>query len=399
MSRWTILAIAWLALLLSFVDRLAWSSVASSVSAASGLPLTALGSFASAFFSGYVISNLVGGVVVDRLGSRIGMGSTLILLGLFTFGFSFIGSVPSGIAMQFLMGLAAGADYAACIKVLAAWFPPLGRARAIGILMTSLPVAVMITGSGIPLMLAHVEWPYVYRAMGVVTLLFGGMIMLLLQDTPGTVAAAGRISWREIAAVLRNPELARLALVGFGAAWGTWGFAFWATALMSKGHGLSPAQAGLATTLFGAAAVIAKPVTGAISDYLGGRRKMPILVVLLLFSIGLLAFGQLSSPLQFQIVATLLGFFGFSWGPILSTLIAEVGGHRTAGTATGATNALQQMGGVVVPLAIGAVFARTHSFASAFATMAAGPILAFLVMALFCSDAAYVRTAKDKSHG
>ncbi|NML90898.1 MFS transporter [Sphingobium sp. TB-6] len=95
MSRWIVLAIAWVALLLSFLDRLAWSAVAPSVSAANGIPLAALGSFASAFFGGYVVSNLVGGVVVDRLGSRLGMGPALVLLGVFTFGFSFIVSVPS----------------------------------------------------------------------------------------------------------------------------------------------------------------------------------------------------------------------------------------------------------------------------------------------------------------
>lgn len=391
MSRWIVLALAWLALLLSFVDRLAWSSVATSVSATSGLPLSALGSFASAFFGGYVISNLVGGVVVDRLGSRVGLGWALILLGVFTFGFSFIATVPGGIGLQLLMGLAAGADYAACVKLLTAWFPPLSRAKAIGLLMTSLPVGVMIANGVIPVLLGHVEWPFVYRTLGIATIVFGVAILLLLQDMPDQ-GISRRISAKEIASVLRNPELARLAVVGFGAAWGTWGFAFWATALMSKGVGLTPVEAGLATTLFGAAAIVAKPVTGWISDRLGGKRKGPILVVIAAYTIGLLIFGQLQTPLQFQTAAMLLGFFGFSWGPILSTLIAEVGGHQTAGTATGTTNALQQMGGVVVPLAIGAVFAHTQSFAAAFVVMAAGPALAFFVMWLFCSDASYART-------
>jgi len=397
MNRWIVLAIAWFALMLSFVDRLAWSSVATSVSGSSGLPLSTLGSFASAFFGGYVVSNLVGGVVVDRLGPRLGLGIALILLGVFTFGFSFIAAIWSGVALQLLMGLAAGADYAAAIKLLAAWFPPLRRARAIGILMTSLPVAVMICSSGIPLMLARFDWPTVYRSLGVVTMAFGAVSLALLQDAPHKIVGK-RITGGEIVAVLRDPELARLAVVGFGAAWGTWGFAFWATALMSKGHGLSLAQAGLATTLFGAAAIVAKPVTGAISDHLGGKRKGPILVVLAIYTLGLAVFGKLSTPLQFQLLALLLGFFGFSWGPILSTLVAEVGGNRAAGTATGTTNALQQLGGAVVPLVVGGVFANTHSFASAFWVMAAGPAVAFLVMALFCRDAAYANSSESTTY-
>ncbi len=81
--------------------------------------------------------------MVDRLGSRLGMGTALVLLGVFTFGFSFIVSVPSGIVLQVLMGLAAGADYAACVKLLATWFPPLSRGKALGI----------------PPVLTYFDWP------------------------------------------------------------------------------------------------------------------------------------------------------------------------------------------------------------------------------------------------
>jgi len=390
MNRWTVLGIAWLALLLSFVDRLTWSSVASSVVATASLPLAALGSFASAFFAGYVISNLVGGIVVDRLGARIGLATALLALGLFTFLFSFITNVPGGIALQALMGLAAGADYAAAIKLVAVWFPPKQRARAIGLLMTSLPLALIVASSGIPIVLPHVGWPVIYRCLGAATILFGLAILPLLQDAP-IAAAVRRVSPSEILAVLREPELARLAFVGFSASWGTWGFAFWATALMSKGGGLTPVQAGLATSLFALAAIVAKPMIGAISDRMGGRRKAPILAVLMVYTIGLLLFGQLHGALQFQAAALVLGFFGFSAFPLLSTLVAEVGGNQAAGTATGTTNAVQQMAGVVVPLAIGVVFARTGSFGSAFLVMAAGPAIALVVMGLFCRDSEYAK--------
>jgi len=387
-ARIIILVLAWLALLLSFADRLVWSSIAPSVSAAQGLPLAALGVFASAFFAGYVVSNVVGGMIADRQGSRRALGGALVLLGLFTCGFSFTRSLAGGIALQAAMGLAAGADYAACIKLMAAWFPPRRRAWAIGIMMTSLPVAVMIVNAAVPPMLKVVEWPFVYRLLGLVTLAIGVGIWLFLRDTPHR-APVSALGASEILLVLRDPELMRLALVGFGASWGTWGFAFWATSLMIKGHGLTPGAAGLATTLFGAAALVAKPAMGAISDYLDGRRKGPIVLVLTVYAAGLILFGFLTTPLHYQIAAVLLGFFGFSWGPLLGALIAEVGGMRAAGTATGATNAIQQLGGVVVPVVIGAVFAQTHSFTAAFLAMAAGPALAAPIMAFLCRDADY----------
>jgi sugar phosphate permease len=390
MNRCVILFLTWLALLLSFIDRLVWSSMAPSVGASLTLPLSALGIFASAFFSGYVLSNLIGGITSDRFGARIALGSALIMLGIFTFGFSFTSSVTTGVMFQLLMGLTAGADYSACVKVITAWFPPLRRARAMGILMTSLPIGVVIVNSVIPRVLPYMPWPFVYRDLGVATLCFGTMLLFLLRDAP-PAAKIRLVSRLDILALLRNPELGRLALVGFGAAWGTWGFVFWATALMSRGHGLTAVQAGLATTLFGAAAIVAKPVTGAVSDWMGGRRKPLIIAVLLVYTTGLLIFGQLQTPVQFAVAATLLGFFGFSWGPLLSTLVAEVGGGETAGTTTGLTNALWQLGGVTVPVAIGFVFGHTHVFAYAFGAMAVGPGLASIVMWLFCHEASYAR--------
>lgn len=392
MRRGVVLALAWGGLLLSFVDRLVWSSIAPTVSATHNLPLSALGAFASAFFAGYVVSNVVGGMIADKAGPRIALGGALILLGLFTFVFAFTRSIPGGIAVQALMGLAAGADYSACVKLMAAWYPPRGRAWAIGILMTSLPVAVIVASSGVTHALRVVDWPAIYQGLGLVTVVAGGIVMLTLQDAPAR-APVGSLAARDIVAVLRDTELLRLALVGFGAAWGTWGFAFWATALMAKGHGLSPVAAGFATTLFGAAAIVAKPAMGWLSDRMGGRRKGPIVLVLAVYAAGLVLFGFLDAPIQFQIAALLLGFFGFSWGPLLSTLIAEIGGTRAAGTATGATNAIQQMGGVLVPIVIGAVFAHTHSFTAAFLTMAAGPAIAMVIMALFCRDAVYAEGA------
>lgn len=390
MTRWVAFALAWIALLLSFVDRLAWSGVSSSVSAAKGVPLSALGIFASAFFAGYVVSNLIGGIVVDRLGPRLALGWALIALGVFTLGFSLTAGIAAGVVLQVLMGLAAGGDYSACIKLVTTWFPPTGRAKGIGLLMTSLPVAVMIANSAIPAMLGHVAWPVVYQALGAVTIVFGAFVLTFLRETPaGTLSP--RLGMSDVLAVLREGELGRLALVGFGGSWGTWGFTFWATALMAKGHGLSASQAGFATSLFGAAAIAAKPLMGAVSDAMGGRRKGPIVALLALFAVALLAFGRLETPFQFQIAAIALGFLGFSWAPLLSTLIAEIGTGSAAGTATGAANAIQQMGGVFAPLVIGAVFARTNSFTAAFVAMAIGPVVATAIMAFFCRDAAYAR--------
>jgi nitrate/nitrite transporter NarK len=63
--------------------------------------------------------------------------------------------------------------------------------------------------------------------------------------------------------------------------------------------------------------------------------------------------------------------------------VVELAGPRAAGSATGLTNALWQLGNVTVPVVVGTVFQATHSFYAAFVTLAAGPLFgAFMMLAV-----------------
>ena len=58
----------------------------------------------------------------------------MLALGVCTFLFGFTKSLIVGIVLQALMGLAAGADYASCVKLIVAWFDRGSRGRAMGLL-------------------------------------------------------------------------------------------------------------------------------------------------------------------------------------------------------------------------------------------------------------------------
>ena len=156
--------------------------------------------------------------------------------------------------------------------------------------------------------------------------------------------------------LLRDRNLVLLSLAGFGALWGTWGFAFWANALMVRGHGVSVVDAGLVVASFGVGAIVAKPVIGFISDRLGGRRKLPALVCLVLFVATLLLFGQMTTLGGFRLVAPVLGVAAFVYSPMLNVMVAETAGRALAGSALGISNAIGQLGSTIVPLAVGAVY-------------------------------------------
>ena len=76
-------------------------------------------------------------------------------------------------------------------------------------------------------------------------------------------------AWRISALLFRDRSLVLIALSGFGAMWGTWGFAFWASTLMIKGRHLSAIDAGSIVAMFGTGAIVSKPLIGILSDRLG----------------------------------------------------------------------------------------------------------------------------------
>ncbi len=379
--RWVILFIAWIAFLLSFIDRLAWANVAVSVGESLGLTVATLGVIVTAFYVGYVMSNAIGGFFVDRFGGRLMLMLGLVLLGLFTYCFSYVRSVGAGIVLQALMGLAAGVDYAACIKLLTAWFGIRDRGRAVGLFLTATSLGVVTTNLIVPTLLKGFGWGGVYQGLGAMTMACSVVTFLVLRHAPSS-ASERSIETPNVAVLFHNRDLLLLAAAGFGALWGTWGVAFWANALLVKGHGFSVEKAGLVVALFGIGAVVAKPLVGLISDWLGGIRRVPILICLAGFVVMLLVFGALRTATAFMLTAPLLGVFAFVYSPLMAALIAEVAGRRLAGSATGLTNALWQLGSAIVPLAVGAVCHASNSFYAAFVTLAVGPLLGTIAMLL-----------------
>jgi sugar phosphate permease len=382
--RWITLLLVWAAFLISFLDRLAWANVAVTAGESFGLQLAALNVFVTAFYTGYVLSNFVSGLAADLFGGRRMLALALVPLGIFTFLFGSTRTIAMGLALQALMGLAAGADYSAGVKLIAAWFERAERGRAMGFYCTAPILGVTITNALVPVSIGVVGWTGIYQLFGAATIALGVICYAVLRDQPParTTPVSGRavVSRATIAGLVRNRDLIFLTLAGFGAMWGSWGFAFWVNALMIRGHGLSAATAGAIVSLFGLGAIVGNPLIGFLSDWLGGLRKLPIIVCLVAFVALLVVFGGLGSEHQFRIVAPILGIAAFVYMPLLTAMVTEVAGVALAGSATGLSNAIWQMGSIIVPVVVGVVFHWTGSFQAAFAALAAGPLFGAVCM-------------------
>jgi sugar phosphate permease len=385
--RWIILLMCFMVMMISFLVRIAWANAAMKAGHDLSLTATMLGAFITAFFSGYVITNTVAGMAVDRYGAKRTVCVSLIPLAASVAAFGAIQNMTHGLMAQFVMGLSAGLDFAATTKLAAAWFPIHERGRAFGILSTASSSSLIIANILFLTIIEHKSWHALYYALGGGVLGVAVLCFLVIRDRPAEpgidkAAIASENYLTTVVSLLRDRNYVFLTIVFFGALWGTWGVIFWSNALMVKGHGFSEVVAGEITTLIGIGGLFAKPSYGWLSDILPFRRKTMLFPCFVGFVVILLLFGAATSEWEFLVLAPFVGVFTFVCQPLLVAMLTEIVGNQNVGTASGIMNALGQSSTIIAPLIVGSAFQATHSFFGAFAALAVGPFLGSIFILL-----------------
>ncbi|WP_033293855.1 MFS transporter [Amycolatopsis jejuensis] len=377
--RWVVLLLCWAVFTMTSVDRSTWGPASSAVSDSLGVPLAALGIFATCYYIGYVLSNSAGGFLSDWLGSRAILGTSSVVAGVLMVLFGSTTSIAWGLALQGLLGLFAGVDFSAGMKLITTWFRPAQHGLASGIFMTATSLGTVVANAVVPTLVKTSGWPVSYHLFGAVTIALGVLCVVFLRNGT-TETGPVRRTLPDPRPLFRNRDLLLLGLAGFGGLWGTYGFVTWSNTLMVRGEHIDPVRAGVVLVIFSGAAVLVKPLVGLLTDKLGLGRRIPVIAVLVLFGAALLVFGSLGSYGAFLAVAPILGIGAYAYSPLTAAMIPALAGPRLAGSAAGTVNAFWQLGSVIVPAVVGPVFHATGSFYAAFATLAAGPILGALAL-------------------
>ncbi|MFK4583756.1 MFS transporter [Bradyrhizobium ottawaense] len=379
--RWVILFGCWIAGVIGFIVRFAWSTASLPVSEALALPVVALGTYVSAYFIGFILTSVAGGLLSDVYGGRKIILVSVFALSITTAAFAWTNDYWIGYFLQLLMGLASGAEFAAGVKVLALWFKREERGRAMGIFMTASSIALIGSNLIFPSFLARFGWQTLYIVLGAATVASGLLCAAILRDAPNPAQSDRSLLTRDLFLLARNRNLILVSIGGFGSNWGKWGFAFWTNTLVVKGLGLTPALAGSVVAAYGAAAIFAKPGVGLTSDLLmGGRRKTLAVVLMLLSGTCLFVFGLQSAIYALYLWAILVGLSTFGSDPLITAMVPEAAGPDLAGSAAGVVAAIWLLGNTIVPILVGYIFQQTNSMPLAFGMLAIGPILGAIAM-------------------
>ncbi|HEV2447406.1 MAG TPA: MFS transporter, partial [Candidatus Sulfopaludibacter sp.] len=166
----------------------------------------------TAFQVAYGIGLLTAGRLTDRLGTRKGFAIAIVVwsLAAMTPGAA-SGTATFGVAMFFL-GLGEAANFPACIKTVAEWFPKAERALATGIFNSGANIGAMVVPAIVPFLADSLGWRGAFVATGAT-----GFVWLVFWLITYNKPESHRfVSQRELAWILSDPQEEKIERVPWG---------------------------------------------------------------------------------------------------------------------------------------------------------------------------------------
>lgn len=386
-TRWQISILIAAAIAISYFDRQTLPVAIRAIQSDIPISNTQFSQLQAAFLTAYALMYAGGGKLIDVLGTRKGFLAIMIFWSIACASHGLATTFGMLVLSRFLLGAGEGGGFPAATKAIAEWFPVRERSTAMGIVNAGTAVGAMIAPPLIALILAKLDWRWVFYLSGIVGLLWVVWWMRSYFPPLADPAASGaepQVSWLGL---FRFPQVWGLVFAKFlsDAAW--YFYIFWLPKYLYDVRQFDTRQVGYYAWIPYAAAGIGSLCGGWFSSRLirTGRslnfsRKM---------ALGLSAalmpwiFFVTQSPVEIAIVLFSIAFAGQqSWSTIVMILPADLFPLRAVGSVAGLVGFGGAMGGVVFGLVVGYLLDHGFGYSVVFALVSTFHVLAFLVILL-----------------
>jgi ACS family hexuronate transporter-like MFS transporter len=165
--RWVMIAFAFWATVINYLDRQALSVAAPVMREQFGMSNTDYSRVIFAFMLAYTIMNGVSGPLIDRLGTRTGYALCMAWWSIAALLHAKATGTWSLGLYRFLLGMGEAGNWPAAVKVVAEWFPERERALASGIFNSGSSIGAIIAPPLVAWILLRFGWPAAFLAVGI----------------------------------------------------------------------------------------------------------------------------------------------------------------------------------------------------------------------------------------
>lgn len=359
LQRWLALFAITLAFTFTFISRFTWSPVMNAAMGDFGINATEAGLYMSLFFAGYCITQLPGGVMADKLQPKWILIISTVFGGICTWLMSVVSTYELGLIVRLVGGLFSGVIMSSCSKVVIANFEPKQRAQAMGILLASPPIGILLANQIAPHLLESFGWRQTFAYMSLFSVLVIVCLFLFVKPIKQTNNGANKGGLLAgLTSFFTDPQQLLLAMSGFMFMFVNNGFSVWGNKF-AQSLGLTGAQGGMIISAFSIAGIIASCFSGSIAQKLNIGHKKFIIITLSLMGVFTAIFGLMNSYMTLILVGLVYGAFAYLPSTHFTTLASMRAGDQYGATAISAQNLIFQVASMVQPVIIGQLLDKT----------------------------------------
>ena len=356
-------------------------AMAPAVARALAVPSTLVGAYVALCYFAAMLSSLVGGTLVRRLGairvSQLGLG--LCAVGLALCALPWLPAVALG---ALCIGAGYGPITPASSHLLALTTPAHRMSLVFSIKQTGVPAGGMLAGALVPGLSLWLGWQGTLLAVAGVCALCAALAQPLRAaldaDRQPAQPLALQALFKPIGMVLGHPSLRALAACSFLFSAVQVSTTAYMVTYLNESLGMTLLAAGAALSVSQLAGVVGRIAWGAVADRgVGPRNTLMLLATLMMVGSVLTALLQPQWPtLLIWAVVALLGASAIGWNGVYLATVARQAPPGQAGVATGGTLLFTFMGVVCGSPAFGALAGASGSYRIAFAALALPAALA-----------------------
>jgi len=391
-----------MACIISYMDRVNIGfAMPGGMSAELGISASMVGMAGGIFFLGYLFLQIPGGRLAVHGSGKKFIAWSLVSWAVISVLTGFVRSNTELLILRFLLGVAEGGMLPVVLTMVSNWFPDKERGRANALVILFVPIAGIVTAPLSGMLIATLNWRYLFIVEGILSLLFLFVWWAFASDRPADATwiseaerayilgelraeqertaghAAKSASLRQ---VLADGVMWRLIGLNFFYQMGIYGYTLWLpTILKNLTHG-SMTKVGLLAILPYVGTMIGMLAISNLSDRLGKRK---LFVALPIVAFALCMFGSV----WFQGTPWVSYAFLIGSGVCLQaaagvfwTIPPRLFSAEVAGGARGVINALGNLGGFCGPYLVGVLIQKYNASIGVY-SLAAALVLAGLIAA------------------
>jgi len=372
-----------------FIDKTAINIAIIPISADFNLGSEETGLIISGFFLAYSLTQLVGGYMVDRFGSKVILTGAVGIWSLATAYTGMAGGIVSLVIARFFTGMGEAVFPSGSSVVIAQQFDKSKMGRAKSFLQSGASVGFALGALVVSTLIAFLNWRIMFIVLGVTGLLLALALWKVLkkpnnpQDTSETtkVQRSRGYEKQRLKNIISRRLTWQIATCYFFTNIVFWGLQSWLPSYWVKVKGMSMISMGAWSMLPPTLGFISFLTCGWLLDrFFSGREKYLIAIGVAVSAVFIwLMFNATSIPVAFAWLSLSNIFLNAISISVFVTIIKQFP-KDSVGTATGLINSFAQIGSLLSPIVIGYMLKATNqNYSSAFMMIMACAVITCLI--------------------